>query len=187
MVESQLSQTVVPKPIAAAVANLSHKGTFGEDNQGGNGGAHALEIFVGPAALVNPGIRIVDGGYQGVGGRLVCQFMVSLRDDISSELAGQLSGSVGSHAVGDDEQVSPALQCLRSRGHDDSHRILVVGASETDVAQSGTFKAVFPVGSVLIHGIVGGDLWLERGRSPREARLARSGHSPPESVSRSVR
>ena len=69
VVVAELLDPAVADAVDAAVADVADPGAFRAQQQGGGGGAHALELAVGLAAGVDAGVGLDEGLAQGGAGR----------------------------------------------------------------------------------------------------------------------
>ena len=143
VVVAELFDPAVADAVDAAVADVADPGAFGAEQQGGGGGAHALEFAVGLAAGVDVGVGLDEGLAEGGAGRVLLGVLEEgVRDDAGRLFAGLFADRVGAHAVGHEEQVAalPPLGVVGGELH--GQVVLVVAAADAHVRQAGVLDLV---------------------------------------------
>ncbi|MEJ7721795.1 MAG: hypothetical protein WKF58_15835 [Ilumatobacteraceae bacterium] len=121
VVDRDAPQALVTEQVGAGVADVGEAerlvaGGCGDDDDGGDGGAHALLCGVGGGGVEDVGVGVADGGDEGVEpSRGALEVGGHARD---GEGAGDLTRLVATHAVGDDEEALAHEQAVLVLGAD---------------------------------------------------------------------
>ena len=139
VVERELLEPVGAEAVDAAVADVGHQRALRQQDQAAAGGAHSLEADAALALGEDQGVDLANRLPQRRGGIKIAELEIGVRNVVDGELAGELAGRVGAHAVGDDQEVSAAGPFCLVLGDDDGQRVLVVEAAHAQVAAVSDF------------------------------------------------
>ncbi len=90
-------------------------------------------------------VRFLDRSVERFGSRQVVVFVVPMSDPCHRHFAGQLPGRMSTHAISDDEEMATSAPRFHVVGQHNRVRILVCGASHTDIAHDSMLQAIFPI------------------------------------------
>lgn len=113
---------------------MSDDSTFGEKREDTGGGAHVSEFGVGLSTSEDFDVRFEDGLGEGFGGEVARGFEVMVWDEIGGESAGEFTGGVGPHAIGDDKNMAVLLPSRLAIGHVNRKAVLVISTAHPRIA-----------------------------------------------------
>ena len=116
VVERELADRVAAEAIDAAVADVGRQRPLRQQHEDAAGRPHVVEVGVGGAAAIDLGVRLADRPLQGLRGGELAVLVIEVRHAVGGQLAGQLAGRVGAHAVGHHQQVPALGECLGRLG-----------------------------------------------------------------------
>ena len=100
---------------------------------------------IGLAAMMNLVVGFHDAFAKGIGGGLIGELQIGVRNAFDRHLAGQLAGGVGAHAIADHEQMAAAAAVFIVGGQHLGVGVLVTGAAHAHIAECDVLEAVAPV------------------------------------------
>ena len=110
VVERELVDPAVADPVDARVADVRDQDPFGQEQEGRAGRPHPLEVAVGRGPAVDQRADLAKGLDDRLDGRAHLGLLVVVWDDVAGHLAGQLPDGVGTHPVGDHEDMAALRQ-----------------------------------------------------------------------------
>ena len=105
----ELAQPAVAHQIGAAIADLTDQKSRPVQRERGDGRPHAALVMLGERALKNRAVGRPNGGPHPVRDLLIgqaAQRMDLIRHDPNRHFAGDFSGRVAPHSIGDDEDAA---------------------------------------------------------------------------------
>jgi len=142
VVVAQLIDDVAADAITPAVADVPDPGPIGAEDERSARRAHALELAVLLAAGVDGGVGLDEGAAEGDDGPEGGVLLVDVGDDVGGLFAGLLADRVGTHPVGDEEEVAALLPALFIAGELNGEAVLIVAALDAHVGQTAVFDLV---------------------------------------------
>ncbi len=151
VVERQLLQFIATQPVDTAIADVSDECLLWEEDEGAHGCPHASQFIRLDALPVDFAVGFAQCIMEGIFWQAAFVGPVDVQHGLDRHTAGDFPRSVSAHAVGDDEQMAWSLAWDRvlSTGHDE--RILIVGATQPNIAEGSVFHRIFALGGDSIH------------------------------------